>query len=113
MNLNFICLISLILFILFETNALIEYSKKLNFNLPFKQDYLDIIEHGGQVHYLTFIRKLYDNFWVNLFTCYICISVWLSLAISILFFNLNNYPQINVGGLIGYLILKILNKYSS
>jgi len=106
------CWVAIILFLLFETNFLIEYSKKLNFNLPYKNDYLKIIESGGSIHYLLFLKRAYSNFWINLFTCYVCLSVWLSFIFSIISFNLLEFPKINFYGLVGYLILKILAKYS-
>lgn len=105
-------LICLILFFIFETNVIVEYGKKYKLPIPLLKEYLNIIENGGQSHYLTFIKGVYNNFWGNLVSCYICLSVWLSLFISLITFNLLHYPKINFIALIGYLILKVLNKLS-
>lgn len=105
-------LIGLILFFLFETNVIVEYGKKFKLPIPLLKEYLDIIENGGQSHYLAFIKGIYNNFWGNLVSCYICLSVWLSLSISLITFNLLDYPIINFISLVSYLILKLLNKLS-
>ena len=107
--------LSIILFILFETDALVQYIKffKLEKAAPSFEEYNQIIESGGYVKYLEYLRKIDDRFLIQLGSCFICLSVWISLFFTLVSWNILNYPVINFGGLIGFLILKLLNKYSS
>lgn len=111
---SLICLVSLILFLLFETNVLVEYGRAFKIRLPELDNYSKIIDSGGHTHYLKYLRGIYEkSFIFKLITCPICLSVWISLWISLIFFQLLLFPAIEVGGLAGYFLLKILSKYSS
>lgn len=108
-----IFLLSLILFISFETNAIFEYGNLLKLKLPKINEYKNILHSGGQVQYLTFLRGVYSDYFIaRLITCPICVSVPLSILLTILCLNILNYSLINFGGLLGYFGLKLLAKYS-
>jgi hypothetical protein len=112
--LSSICFISLVLFLLFDTNVIADYCKFLKLNPPHFKEYLEIEKNGGSAHYLKFVRGVYhNNFFIKLISCSTCLSVWLSLILSLISFNLLNYPIINAGGLLTYFLLKLLYKFSS
>jgi len=109
----FTLLLSLILFFSFETDVIYEYSKLLKIKLPKIEEYENIIKSGGQSQYLKFLRGVYINkFLIKLITCSICISVPLSILLTILSLNFLNYSIINFVGLFGYFSLKLLVKHS-
>lgn len=112
--LSLICLVTLILFIAFETEAITEYGRALHLPLPNFKEYLQIRESGGSVHYLKYLRTYHQNSFIySLITCAICSSVFISLFVSLIFSVIIFFPLIEVGGLSLYFILKIFVKYSS
>lgn len=110
--LSLICFISLLLFVLFETNAIVDYFKLLRINkfLPKYSEYKDIIDAGGSVLYLTFLNKADQRFLIKIITCPTCFSIYFSLFISILTVELVLFPIICYFSLIGYLVLKSVKK---
>lgn len=111
---SLICLVALILFLLFETNVLVEYSRAFKINLPELDNYIKIIDSGGHIHYISYLRNTrLNSFLIRGATCVICFSVWVALLVSLIFFKPLLFPVIEVGGIAGYFVLKILKKYSS
>ena len=108
------CFISILLFFLFETNGLIEYAKVLNLAkfLPQYDSYANIINDGGNVHYLQYIRRLDSRFLFQLITCPICLSVPISIFISFFLGGILNSIIFIFFGLLGYFTLKIAKKIS-
>ena len=89
MILNIVCLISLMLLIMFKTEAWVEYCKllKLDFiskyiNYEFKKT------NDVSLEYIQYIRQYHDCFFVRLITCPICLSIWLSIILSIITWSL-------------------------
>lgn len=115
MDCNFfnICfLLSVLLFLAFETNFIFEYANKLRIPLYDIKSYKNIINSGGKVFYLEYIKKAYiNNFYIQLISCPICAGVWIAVVLSI-FTNILFLPSIYLFGISGFYILKILNKYS-
>jgi hypothetical protein len=78
------CWVTLALMIWFESDAFVQYSKAFGLSLAFC-----IVEYenhplSDEVGYVDFLRFKYgDSFWINLITCPICLSVWLTAAISL------------------------------
>lgn len=108
MELNFAFFVSISLFIWFETNASIFYLKKI---LPCYDEYADIILAGGSVKYLDFLHNRDKGFFTQIISCPVCLSVWLSIFLS-LFSGFRFYPEINVIGLGTFFLLKILKNLS-
>ena len=107
-------LIGLILFYLFETDGLFQYSKVLRIKLPYVLEYQKILDSGGSVRYLDFIRGIYNNsFLAKLLTCPICLSFYLSAGFSLIRWNIFEYPAVHSLGLAWYFGLKILAKTSN
>lgn len=82
-----------ILFVWFETDAFLEYSRLLKLSRLFKIDRFDeqrIL--NPKAYYLTFLRKNYNNFFIRLITCLSCLTFWLSLLCCIIFQNLICLP---------------------
>lgn len=108
---SLICLLSLILFVAFEQNTIFEYGNFLQIKLPYKNEYQNILDSGGSIQYVSFLRGIYkDNFFIQGLTCPVCLSVWLSFLLSIISFNLLYVPIINLGGLLGFFVLRILSR---
>ena len=78
------CWVTLILMIWFGSDAFVQYAKAFRLSLAFR-----IVEYedhplSEEVSYLDFLRLEYGNsFWINLITCPICLSVWLTVIISL------------------------------
>lgn len=73
--------ITTLIFILFKTDALVEYTKVLRLKKIFKIDeYLCFkISSGGNVNYFDFIKNKNNNFITRLISCPYCLGLWLSL----------------------------------
>lgn len=106
--------ITIFLFLFFETEGFLkwlEYFKVARF-LPHYKNYKEIIDSGGSVKYLIFLRKSDKNIFVQLITCPVCLSVWVSFTFA-LFFGIKYYPFINFFCLLKYFSLKILHEKSN
>lgn len=106
-------LLSVFLFFFYETEGWVEwiYFLKLNYILPYSEEYKNIINSGGYVRYLTFVKNYDNSFFIKLFACPICSSFWYSLFFCLIV-GFKYYPFINFFGLFGYFVLKIIKNYS-
>jgi len=113
--LNIILFISIFLFLLFETDFIIQYFKlfKITEYIPYYNEYNNIILNDGYIHYFSYLHNRSDNFFIKLITCPICIGFWIAILVSISSFGLFYFPIFYFGGLSSYWILKILAKYSN
>jgi hypothetical protein len=102
------------LFLFFETEGLLEWLKffKLSKFLPYYEEFESIINSGGKIKYLLFLSNRDKSFLMQLITCPVCLSVWLSLLIS-LFLGIRFFPIINFSGLFFFYSLKLLEKFSN
>jgi hypothetical protein len=102
--------INFILFIWFETDGFIEYSKLFKLSNLFKitdfEEYKK--ESNPRITYHSYIRQKHGNFITKLFTCVPCFCFWMVLVISLIFGNLFLYPVIYISS---YVIYKLLKKY--
>lgn len=102
--------INLILFLWFETDGFIQYSKLFKFGKLFKIDeFLEYKEtKNPKITYHSYIRQKHNNFFTKLITCVPCFNFWITLIVTILFNCLYLYPVIYI---IGYSLYKILKKH--
>ena len=102
--------INFILFILFETDCFIQYSKLFRLGKLFKiNEFLEYKEDKNpKMNYLSYIRQKHNNFFTKLITCVPCYNFWIVLLVVILFNSIYLYPLIY---LTSYSLYKILKKY--
>ena len=82
---NIIFFQSLFLIIWFETDAFVEYCRIIKplckwFKI---KEFDEAYNNDFELTYHLFLRKTYNNFFVRLITCPICVSIWLSIVLSI------------------------------
>jgi hypothetical protein len=101
---------NLILFIWFETDAFLEYTKLFKLSKFFKVDSFEIYrkENNPKITYHSYIRQKHTSFITKLFTCVPCLNAWIVLITSVIFNNLLFYPVVY---LVSYVMYKILKKY--
>jgi len=71
--------IAFVLYLLFETSAVYEYTRFLPNFLTKRKEY----EKFAMISYGEFMRTSYDSFAMRMLTCPICIGVWLSAACAV------------------------------
>ena len=95
------------LFIWFETDAILEYSRLLGLSRLTKfNSYKKYLELNPKSSYFTFLRKYYNNFFVRLITCQPCLNFWLVLMVCCYFQNFLAYPIVYVSSYTIYMFLK-------
>ena len=102
--------INFILFIWFETDGFIQYSKLFRLGKLFKiNEFLEYKEDKNpKMNYLSYIRQKHNNFFTKLITCVPCYNFWIVLLVVILINSIYLYPLIY---LTSYSLYKILKKY--
>lgn len=107
-DLGIVCIIALILTVWFRSNAWLEYTRlfRLNFLSKYKE-YDQAFLENPLLDYHTFLRKKYDNFFIRLIICPVCLSVWLGIVFGILT-NIILFPIYSILGLILYLSINQL-----
>jgi len=96
------------MYVWFETDALIEYSKLFGLKKIFRIDRWESHrEINPRIEYFDYLRMNHSSFIIRLVTCPQCILVWLSIAASAIFCAIYFFPLVYV---ISYLIYKLLCK---
>ena len=96
-----------ILFLWFDTDAFVEYSKFFRLAKSMKVDkYLEHKNLNPKASYHTYLRKNYTNFFTRLITCPSCIAFWIVLFFCIVGDNLFFYPIIYIISFSIYMLLK-------
>jgi len=105
------CFIAIFLLAWFKSDFIIEYGKLLGLSklLKLREYKMKKLEHANPVPtYTQFLRMTYDNFFVKLITCPICLAIWLSIIVGI-FYHLSTFiPVICIMSLIFYGICRKL-----
>jgi len=80
--------------ILFHTNVIYEYFKysKLLSKLFKITDYIQYQELTGDkdILYISYLATIYNNFFIKLITCPLCLGFWINLILSIISGNIFN-----------------------
>jgi hypothetical protein len=100
----------LILFIWFNTDAFIQYSKLFKLDKKFKiSDWESYrIDVSGKISYQEYLSLKHKGFLTKLISCKPCLTFWVTFLVCFLFSSLYYFPVIYI---ISYLIYKIINKY--
>lgn len=101
------CFLTIILLIWFETEAIVEYSRKLRVNFFLTTEYLEKQKQDLTLTYLDYLSKYHNCFFIRLITCRVCFCTVVSLLLSI-FVDITQFPPIFVIGMLQYLIIRRL-----
>ena len=100
---------ALILLVWFNTDAFIEYLKYLPFDLFKIKSYFTAKQNDVTLTYHNYLLFNYNNFFIRLITCPICLNVWLSIINCIIFTNILYIPIVCIISLfIYYLLTKLM-----
>mgnify|MGYP007107586629 CR=1 FL=1 len=100
--------ICLILLLWFNTNFWLEYCKLFHLNSISKYKEYEIKKHSDPLlSYHEFLKIYYNNFFIRLVLCPICLSVWLSIISSVI--N-NSFILIPIYTILSLLLYLIINK---
>lgn len=117
-NIIFIGWVTLILYILQETDAIPQWGKILHLKFTKYSEYEKQLDNafGLNLKYTHFLLSRYPNFLVNLFTCAECLCVWLNILGFILFGTLLGgiwmFGITTLGSIIGIAFFKyVLKKF--
>jgi hypothetical protein len=95
------CVLASLLIVWFRTDAYLEYARVLRLNkISFYKDYDSKKSEDARLTYFGYLRQYHDSFFTRLFTCPICVAVWIATIISIATGLWWLYPTTLVGGLI-------------
>jgi hypothetical protein len=98
-----------ILFIWFNTDAFIQYSKLFRLDRKFKiSDWESYRISNPKIDYIEYISIRHRNFFTKLISCKPCFNFWITLIFCILFNSLILYPLIYI---LSYIIYKLIDKY--
>jgi hypothetical protein len=105
---NQIFYVIFLLFIWFNTDAFISYSKLFRLSKLFKIDKWEQYRMiNPKMDYISYIRNKHTNFFTKLITCKTCLTFWFVLISCYFFINLFYFPMIYI---ISYSIYTLLCK---
>lgn len=97
-----------LLYIWFDTDGFIEYSKLFRLDKRFKIDlWIEYRELNPKMNYLSYIRLKHSSFFTRLISCKPCLCFWLVLLVSLIFGNFLLFPIIYM---MSYLIYNLICK---
>jgi len=94
--------VAMVLFVVYETSAVYEYSKFLPEWISRKREYKHELEFNPQMSYGTFMRIHHDSFLIRWLSCPYCFGMAVSIGLTLLFSNWQMIPITYLGGLLGY-----------
>ena len=101
-----------LLYMWFDTDGFLEYSKLLGLKKRFKinlwEEYREI---NPKLDYLSYMRLKQSNFFIKLITCKQCLCFWLVLISCIFFTNFFYFPVIYMMAYLIYNLICKLIKY--
>jgi hypothetical protein len=98
--------LAVFLLIWFRTEAFVEYCRLFKLKcICYYEDYDNKKKEDARLTYLNYLLKYHNNFFTRLYTCPICVSVWVSLLFSIIVLQLYLCPVIIIGGLLLYALI--------
>jgi len=101
--------ITFLLFIWFDTDAIIQYSKLFGLQTKFKIDLWESYRISNpKITYLEYLSIKHKNFFTKLISCKPCLNFWITLFICVINDSLWFFPAAYI---ISYTFYKIINKY--
>ena len=97
-----------LLFIWFDTDAFIQYSKLFKLSEKFKIDSWESYRLENNISYLDYLSIKHKNFLTKLISCRPCFTVWIVLFVCTLYCSILQFPIIYV---ISYILYKLMIKY--
>jgi hypothetical protein len=97
-----------LLFIWFDTDAFIQYSKLFRLSKFFKINSWEEYRLENKISYLDYLSIKNKNFLTKLISCRPCFSVWIVLFICTLYGSILQFPIIYVTS---YILYKLMIKY--
>ena len=110
---TYILLQSIILLILFNTDAFVEYCRLIKpLRKLFKIHKFDeAYQNDFELNYVTYLRINHNNFFVRLITCPTCLNFWLSIVSAGITYDnfIQNFGMIMYSSLfLYYLLVKVI-----
>jgi hypothetical protein len=97
-----------LLYIWFDTDGFIEYSKLFRLDKKFKIDlWIEYRELNPKMNYLSYIRLKHSSFFTRLISCKQCFCFWIVFLICLIFGNFLYFPIIYI---MSYLIYNLICK---
>ena len=98
-----------LLFIWFNTDAFIQYSKIIGLSRLFKiNDWEDYRLESPRITYLEYLTLKNRGFFTKLISCKPCLTFWITITICLIFNSLVLFPVIYM---LSYIIYKIIDRY--
>lgn len=97
-----------ILFIWFNTDAFVQYSKVFKLGEQFKISDWENYRLTSRVSYPDYLFLKHKSFFTKLISCIPCSLFWIVLIITLIFNSTGLYPVIYI---LSYIIYKIIDKY--
>ena len=100
-----------LMFVWFETDAFVEYSKLFRLSSFFKiDDWEKYREINHRISYLEYLRIKHCSFFVKMLTCRQCLAFWLVLVTYSYFDGVVFFPAVYI---LSYLVYAVLRKANS
>lgn len=100
------------MYVWFETDALVEYSKLFGLKRLLRIDRWESYrEINPRLEYFDYLRMNHPSFLIKLFTCPPCILVWISMASASFFSSFYMFPLVYVFSYIIYKLICKLKKF--
>lgn len=97
-----------VLFIWFNTDAFIQYSKLIKLDKKFKISDWESYRLLSKISYQEYLALKHRNFFTKLVSCKPCLAFWISLIVLIIFSSLYYFPLIYI---LSYILYKLIDKY--
>lgn len=104
------CIITLVMIVWFNTSAIPEYLRFFKLGKFFLADeYFAAKSKDEGLHYGLFLFQQFPCMVTKLAACWVCVSVWLSLLVSIATNLIGYYSIINIVSILLYLVVSRLS----
>src|SRR5271169_5150489 len=101
--------IATILLLWFRTEVFIEYCRLFHLNtISYYKNYDVQKKNDVSLNYIGYLRQYHNCFFVRLITCPICLAVWLTFPLTLIFSSMIFSPMIFVAGIILFGIINNL-----
>lgn len=97
-----------LLYMWFETDGFIEYSKLFRLDKKFKINlWMEYRQINPKIDYLSYLRLKHNSFFIRLISCRPCLCFWIVFLTLFIFGNLFSFPLVYI---MSYLIYNLVCK---